>query len=171
MKSPNSVFSPAMVVIVAILSGCVSSTDDKRADGLLPTVQELDERIIDDITNKYSGSGAYGYDGISGRILEIIMIVNHEMLDKHAERCKAEPMTRHLFFYKEFDDVVRVQTAPRFVPDDRPTPPLPPSGYRYIYTRDLFPNFPAGAYGLDGCEIQFVIDKQTKEIITTNIMR
>lgn len=164
----NSILSKLSILFTAFwLVSCVSASDGAK---VLPSLQELDEWLIDELTNTRARTGVQGYEGISGRLMELLLLVSTEMAERHGERCSDNPLTDHIFYYQEEDDVLRVQTAPRDVPDDRPPPPPPPEGFKHIYTSDLF-DFPENAYELDGCEIQFVIDKKTKQIISTYIMR
>lgn len=156
------IFLPAIM-----LASCTTAADRL---GDRPTVQELDKWNIDSMTKTRIRTGAQGYDGISGRIMTLLLTVSKEMEERYSDRCGEDPVLSHIFLYKEEGDTLRVQTAPRFVPDDTPPPPPPPEGYRYIYMHEIA-DVPKNSVALEGCDIQFVVDSKTKSIVSTNIMR
>ena len=70
-------------------------------------------------------------------------------------------------------DTVRVDVINRWVPDDRPPAeptPVPP-GYQRLVLRPMAGLPMDKGYLLDGCDIYFVIDKETKEVIGTQIIK
>jgi hypothetical protein len=169
----NRIISVGGIFIFTILSisGCAAVNSDRSRLSALTSLSAIDAEIIAVMTKENKGSGTKDYEGISGRVLELLLVAYQEMSNKYSDRCESEPLTRHLFFYKEKGDVIYVQTVPRFVPNDQSISSSPPHGYRSVPTQDLFPNLPVGTYGLDGCEIRFAIDVNTKKLISTQIIR
>lgn len=172
MRKKTVITSSFYLIVAAILASC--ATPAERL-GERPTVQQLDEWGIQSMTETRARTGVQGYDGISGRIMELLLVVADDMAKRHqtAERaqdhCGENPIPNHAFFYKEESEVLRVQTAPRWVPDQAPLPP-PPDGYRNIYMSDIA-DVPKNSVLAAGCEIQYVIDKSTKQIIETKPLR
>lgn len=161
----------AMALAISLPAGCVSAQQSHNSVDRKYTTQELDQKVIEDMTEGIGKVDGDNYSGISGRIVELIILAVTEMKNVHAARCGAEPLATHLFFYSERNEVVVIRTMPRFVAAHPQIPAPAPAGYKRVTREELFPNLPAGARSLDGCEIEFEVAKSSKEIVTTKIIR
>ena len=154
-------------LLTCMVFGCVSPNRKDWSQEPLPSEKELDQKVIAELTITSINTGVQGFDGISGRLVEYLLLAHAEMLKKHAERCESEPLRHHLFFFHEAEETVRVVTAPRSVPE-RWAPPL--EGQNAFDERYVF-NYIPNSRDLDGCEIEFVIDKESKKVMGTDIRR
>jgi len=166
MSGSNTVLKTLLIIVSFALTGCTTIVRKDWSLEPLPTEKELDEKVILKLSDTQINTGVQGYNGISGRMLELLLVAYAEMIENHADRCESEPLTRHLFFYNEHDEKIEVGIMPRSIPD-RWLPPNDPDLFDERYVFDFIPN----SRGLDGCEILFVIDKKTKRVISTQIIR
>jgi len=168
LRATKSVFLGVAAII--FLSACASHTFTDYRDWSvepLPSEQELDELSI---TQYISPKGDIKPDftgGVSGRLLVALDLVRQEIIENHFERCEEQPLPRHLFFYRETKDNFIIMTSPRLVPARWPPPPTDPEIFDERYVFGFIPN----SEELDGCQIQFTIDKVSETIVNTSIFR
>lgn len=153
------------IVLVFVVS-CASPDGNNKT---LPSEEALDQNLISSLTNSKARTGVQGYDGISGRIIGYLLLAAEDMKQNHGRRCGNTPLNDHVFFYKEFNDFVKIQTAPRFVPDKEIYEPPVEEGYYRIDIGD-FIGWAERAHSLPGCEIQYEIRKEDKDLTLTRII-
>ena len=141
------------------MTGCASTQDKDFAPVIYESEAQLDDRDI----QIYEGSLGYlvGFEGISGRVVDIMTLVADDMKESFPNECGQIPIPNHLFFFKEEGQLTRVITVRRSVPDatNQIREYFDESGEKKI----VLP-FSRGARILPGCAIEYVFDNETKQL-------
>ena len=149
-------------VVIAWLfgvTGCASAEDKDLGPILYDSEAQLDKA---DIELFEEGLGyVAGFEGLSGRVIQIITLVADDMQTNHSSECGESPIPNHLFFFKDDGQLTRVISVRRSVPDatNQIREYFDESGEKKI----VLP-FSRGARILPGCAIEYVFDNETKQL-------
>ncbi|MEM8771253.1 MAG: hypothetical protein AAGD92_06360 [Pseudomonadota bacterium] len=149
----------AVIAWLLGVTGCASAQDKDVGPILYESEGQLDKADLE----LFEGGLGYvaSFEGISGRVIQIITLVANDMVSRHSNECGDSPISNHHFFFKDDGQLTRIITVRRSVPDatNQLREYFDDSGEKKI----VLP-LSRGARILPGCGVEYVFDNETKEL-------